>query len=159
MCKVPIDGQKFSCHDKIVLKYSKNQVCNCLNGIAFLDPQKYSLILDWCRKNSEVGPERIAHMMPLGINENGAIKWHPFSKAIIDEFGDNDDVLSMLSSNMGSFGSVGSRIPYFTTQKLLLQELITHKITRVRKWAAKMLEYTEITINREKLEDEERFLI
>ena len=97
-------------------------------------------------------------MMPLSINENSVIKWHPFSKAIIDEFGDNDDVLSMLASNMGSFGSVGSRIPYFTTQKRLLQELTNHKILRVKKWAIKMLEYTENTINRERIEDEEQFL-
>jgi hypothetical protein len=90
--------------------------------------------------------------------ENEEIKWHPFSKAIIDEFGDNEKVLRQLASNMGTFGTVGSRIPYFTTQKKLLEELSISKIQRVKEWAIKMLDDTEKTIKRERLDDDEHFL-
>ncbi|MBS1775502.1 MAG: hypothetical protein JSS64_04390 [Bacteroidetes bacterium] len=127
-------------------------------GIVFRDPNHYPTILAWCRQHPEIAPERIAHMMPLSVNENDQIKWHPFSKAIIDEFGDNEKLIRQLSSNMGTFGTVGSRVPYFQTQKQLLQELINHPIQRVSDWAKGMLEYTEKTIKIEKLDDEQQFL-
>lgn len=127
-------------------------------GILFKNPEYYPTILAWCRKNPLIAPERIAHMMPLSVNENDEIKWHPFSKAIIDEFGDNENLISQLSSNMGTFGTVGSSVPYYLAQKKLLEELKSHPIQRVREWAIKMLEYTEKTIKRERLDDEERFL-
>jgi hypothetical protein len=126
--------------------------------VFFKNAQKYEIIMEWCRKNTGKAPERIAHMMPLDVNEKGEIKWHPFSKAFINEFGDNEKVLNQLSSNMGTFGTVGSSIPYFTTQKKLLEELINHNIPRVKNWAIKMLESTEKTIKKERLDDEERFL-
>jgi hypothetical protein len=128
-------------------------------GMAFRNKEQCDIILEWCRKHHTSAPERIAHMMPLSINENGVIKWHPFSKAIIDEFGDNENVLSELSSNMGTFGTVGSRIPYFSTQKILLDELHDHKIQRVKEWTIEMLDYTERKIKRERLEDEELMLL
>lgn len=127
-------------------------------GIIFQNPEHYQTILAWCRQHPNIAPERIAHMMPLSANENDEIKWHPFSKAIIDEFGDNEKLISQLSSNMGTFGTVGSSVPYFQTQKKLLEELINHPIQRVRDWASGMLEYTEKTIKRERLDDEERYL-
>ena len=124
-------------------------------GLAFRNSEHNKMILEWCRKNPEIAPGRIARMMPLGdINDN----WHPFSKAIIDEFGDNEKVIDELSANMGTFGTVGSRIPYFNTQKKLLQELASHHIPKVKEWAISKLEYTEKIMKRERLEDEERFL-
>lgn len=126
-------------------------------GILFRNPKHHETILTWCRRHPEIAPERIAHMMPLSINDNDEIKWHPFSKKIIDEFGDNEKLINQLSSNMGTYGTVGSSIPYFLTQKKLLEELITHPIQRVREWAIGMLAYTEKTIKIERLGDEERF--
>jgi len=137
---------------------TKNGYLEGREGIVFRNPEHYQTILAWCRQHTEIAPVRIAHMMPLSVNENEEIKWHPFSKAIIDEFGDNEKLISQLSSNMGSFGTIGSRIPYFITQKKLLQELANHPIYKMRDWAIGMLEYTEKTIKREMLDDEEQFL-
>jgi hypothetical protein len=134
---------------------TKNDFYGDKEGIMFRNSQHWEIILEWCKQHAEKAPPRIAHMMPLSIGENDDEKWHPFSKAIIDEFGDNEHVLSQLSSHMGSVGTVGSRIPYFTTQKKLLQALINHPIQRVKEWADSMLEYTEKTIKVERLEDEE----
>jgi hypothetical protein len=124
-------------------------------GILFRNPNHYETILAWCRQHPEIAPVRIAHMMPLSISDNDEIKWHPFSKAIIDEFGDNEKLVGELSSNMGTYGTVGSSIPYLLTQKNLLEELITHPIQRVREWAIGMIVYTEKTIKLERLGDEE----
>ena len=122
--------------------------------ILFNHPENYDTMLEWCRKHEKIAPERFANMMPLDDkNESGTI-WHPFSKAIIDEFGNNENVLSQLSSNMGTFGTVGSSIPYYTTQKELLTELLDNKHELVREWAAKKLEYTEKVIKRERLDEE-----
>jgi len=137
---------------------SRNGYLGGAEGIVFRNPEHYQTILIWCRQNPEIAPERIAHMMPLHVIEDDEITWHPFSKAIIDEFGDNEKLINELSSNMGTFGTVGSRIPYFTTQKKLLQELVNHPIQKVKDWAISMLEYTEKTIKREQLDDEEQFL-
>lgn len=128
-------------------------------GIIFRNPEHYQTILNWCKQHPDIAPERIAHMMPLSISDNDEEKWHPFSKKIIDEFGDNEKLINQLTSNMGTFGTVGSRIPYFTTQKKLLQELINHPIQKVKDWAIDMLQYTEKTIKKERLDDEEQFLI
>jgi hypothetical protein len=126
-------------------------------GLLFRNEANNKKILEWCRKNPKAA-ERIAHMIPLNIVEYGVIKWHPFSKALIDEFGDNDKFLDQLSSNMGTFGTVGSRVPYFTTQKALLEELLSHKFERVKDWASKMLDYTNRQIKLERLDDEQHDL-
>ncbi len=137
---------------------TRNDYINGREGVAFNNKDRSKIIINWCRQHSEIAPERIANMMPLSVKENNKIKWHPFSKAIIDEFGDNEKLLNELSANMGTFGSVGSSIPYYTTLKKILQELVNHKIDRVKDWAVNRLEYTEKTIKREKLGDEEHFL-
>lgn len=138
---------------------TRNGYFDGIVGIVFRNPEHYTTILAWCRKYPKIAPERIAHMMPLSVNENDEIKWHPFSKKIIDEFGDNENLIRQLSSNMGSFGTVGSSVPYYQIQKKLLEELINHPIQRIRDWAINMLEYTERTIKKERLDDEERFFV
>ncbi len=137
---------------------ARNGYLDGREGFIFRNKNDYDTILNWCRKSPSIASERIAHMMPLSIREGEVIKWHPFSRAIIDEFGNDEKVLNQLSSNMGTFGSIGSSVPYFVTQRKLLEELINHKIQRVKEWAERMLDYTNKTIKRERLDDEERYI-
>lgn len=127
-------------------------------GVAFINPDYYEYMLKWCKDNRELAPQRMANMCPISESVEGQETWHPFTRLLIDEFGDDEIVLENLSSNMGSFGSVGSLIPYYNTQKTILQELIEHDKDTVSTWAKKMLEYTERTIKREQLNDEQRYL-
>jgi hypothetical protein len=115
-------------------------------------------ILRWVRDNKDKAPIRIANMMPIESTEGDVIDWHPFSKSIIDEFGDVDGVLKELSANMGTFGSTGSSVPYYKNQKTLLEKLLVHSSVKVREWAEQMVEYTDKCIKREQLDDEERYL-
>jgi len=94
----------------------------------------------------------------LSVTIEDKENWHPFSKMVIDEFGDYENVLENLSSNMGTFGTVGSSVPYYQTQKALLLELINHKKEKVKNWARGMLDYTEKSIKREQLNDEQMYL-
>jgi len=137
---------------------TKNGYMDSRVGVAFINSAYYEYIIEWCRQNSEIAPQRIANMMPLSVNIDDKETWHPFSKMIIDEFGEYENVLENLSSNMGTFGTVGSSVPYYQTQKTLLLELINHKKDKVRNWAKGMLDYTEKSIKREQLNDEQMYL-
>jgi hypothetical protein len=126
-------------------------------GVAFTNAEYYQFIIDWCKQYKEIAPQRIANMTPISIVIKEKATWHPFTKILIDEFGEDDKVLRNLSSNMSSFGSIGSSVPYYETQKIILQELFSHKKDSVIKWAKNMLEYTEKAIKREQLNDEQRY--
>ena len=115
-------------------------------------------ILHWVRENNEIAPIRIANMMPLESSESKKIEWHPFSKTIIDEYGQIDGVLQELSANMGTFGFTDSLVLYYKNQKLLLDQLLNHQKPEVREWAENMIDYTNECIRREELNDEERYL-
>lgn len=127
-------------------------------GHLFENESRNKKILEWVRKYHEVGPKRIANMMPIENWNSESVEWHPFTSAIIDEFGQIEDVLKELSSNMGTFGIAGSSVPYYKNQRILLEQLMDHQLENVREWAENMIEYTERCIKREELDDEERFL-
>jgi len=137
---------------------SRNSFHENSEGIIFRNRENYKIILDWCNNYPDIAPVRMAHIMPLSVREGDEIKWHPFSKDIINLYGNNEKVLSELSSNMASFGSIGSSVPYYVTQKKLLEDLKNHHIPKVKDWALKMLEYTERAIKQEQLHDEEHYL-
>ena len=120
----------------------------------FKSKDRCSIILEWCRENNGIAIERIANMMPLADSGAEGIEWHHFTLAIIDEFGEKKDVLSQLSSNMGTFGSVGSSVPYYESQLALVTKLENHKIDNVRSWVKDMISYTQRRIKLEKLNDE-----
>jgi uncharacterized membrane protein YheB (UPF0754 family) len=136
-------------------------------GVLFVFPNNYNDIYNSCEKDPKA-VLRIAYMMPI-IQQSSVvdeetevttqeIDWHPFTKAFIDKFGKNDKMLNELSANMGSYGSVGSSVPYYQAQKLLLEKLLKHPISNVKSWAKKMLEYTNKSIKIETLGDEQRYI-
>jgi hypothetical protein len=121
----------------------------------FADQNHNLQILKWMRQNIDTAPKRIANMMPLQDKGATEVKWHPFTKTVIDEFGNQERVLRELSANMGTFGSVGSSIPYYERQKKLLESLLDHPSYQVKEWAERMIDFTNEDILREKLNDEE----
>lgn len=124
-------------------------------NILFNENHKYDYLLDWLKDAPPVGVERIANIMPIKNITNDKVEWHPFALSIIDKYGNNNDVLKQISSNMGSFGIVGSTVPYFLEQKKLLMQLKDHPNFNVQDWVENMLDYTDKMIAREMLRDEE----
>ena len=94
-------------------------------------------LLDWCRKNPEFGPKFVAKAAPLYIEKSNEIVLAPIANRIIDEFGDDDDVLACLSSFMGIKTWWGSRTPELNKENSIYQILRSHPKPKVREWAAR----------------------
>ncbi|WP_316828616.1 hypothetical protein [Pedobacter miscanthi] len=117
------------------------------------------LIFKWCENNRQLAPARLAELIPIYDGNNKLYtSWNPIALRLIDEFGDIKEVLSNMSSNMGSYSWVGSLVPYLTAKKELFKQLLGHKIVLVKEWAASQINYLEKDIERERYRDEERFL-
>lgn len=125
------------------------------NEVGILFRGDINLIFDWCNKFPEKAPVRLASMVPIFEGEG----FHPITLRLINEFGNNQDVLSNLSSNMGSYSWVGSMIPLLKRKRKLFNSLKNHAIPEVADWAKRNICYMDKEIEREQQrEDEERFL-
>ena len=82
------------------------------NGILFENSERNQLLFEWCKLHPNIAPKRVANMMPLEARIGNRLTWHPFSRQIIDTFGNQEAVLDELSANMGTYGSIGSRVDY-----------------------------------------------
>lgn len=123
-------------------------------GILFSGDQK--VILEWCKANSPTGPKRIGYMMPVFLRQkSGELTWHPFAKTMIDTFGDLEGFLEEVGANLGTFGFVGSVIPYYRDQQKLMKDLFNHRSSTVRKWSKNSFNSLERIIAREMLREEQ----
>ena len=77
-------------------------------------------------------------------------------RRLLIEFGTNDDVLARLSGNIRSFIWVGSRSDYYRLYEGPFQELLTHPVPKVRRWAKNTLQSLATEIDHAREEDEER---
>lgn len=94
-------------------------------------------LMDWCRQNPEMAPERLMDMAPVFDGDR-------FSKIVymlVDEFGQNMKVMNALGHNLGCFGWIGSVIPLYQKELKAVEKLKEHKFEEVRSWAARMSEY------------------
>jgi hypothetical protein len=116
------------------------------------------VLLNWCKQNGPRAAAAIADLMPLYIETEGGLSWRPIVKELIDDFGESDEVLRAISSNLFSFSAWGSMVPYYRHRVSLLNELRSHRIAKVRQWASKRIERLELEIKDESKQDEERDL-
>lgn len=116
-------------------------------------------IFEWCHMNTPLAPSRLAELVPIYGNDNsGYSDWHPIALRLIDEFGNISDVLSNLSSNMGTFSWTGSLVPLLEAKKELFKKIRNHKLNAVAEWAERNLKFTDDEIRIEKIRDEEMYL-
>lgn len=116
-------------------------------------------IFSWCENNKPLAPTRLAELTPIFDNNNtDYAKWHPVAFRLIDEFGDLKEVLSHLSSNMGTYSWSGSVVPFLESKKELFMQLTNHKTESVREWAISNIGYLDKDIEREKNRDAEHFI-
>ncbi|GEC72688.1 hypothetical protein SAMN05443543_10766 [Flavobacterium flevense] len=116
-------------------------------------------IFRWCEKNKPLAPSRLAELTPIFDNGNvDYTNWHPIARRLIDEYGNIKEVLSHLSSNMGTYSWSGSVVPFLESKKELFKQLNNHKIENVREWANSYIGYLDKDIEREKNRDAEHFI-
>jgi len=128
-------------------------------GIGILFEGDIDLILKWCQNNKPLAPARLAELVPIFAGNNDDYSaWHPISLKLIDNYGDNKDVLRSLSVNMGNYSWIGSIVPLLEGEKKLFISLKDHKLNTVSDWANKYLSFIDKKIEREKQEDEETYL-
>ncbi|MDN3687389.1 hypothetical protein [Cyclobacterium jeungdonense] len=116
-------------------------------------------IFNWCANNKALAPSRLAELTPIFANNNtDYTKWHPIALRLIDEYGDINEVLSNLSSNMGTYSWTGSVVPFLESKKELFKQLTNHKTELVRDWATSYIGFLDKDIVTEKNRDAENFI-
>jgi len=100
----------------------------------------YALLLSWCRNKPAVGPRFLARYVPLlQIAPDGKKTWSELVQALLAEFGQNDQVLRALTSNIWTFITWGSAAPYYEQYVEPLKSLLNHRHSAVRDWARAVL--------------------
>lgn len=112
-------------------------------------------IKDMCLKHPNNAPARIAEMMP--IYDGNIWEYNSFSELmhwILDTYGNQEMVLSGIHANIHTFGWTGSVIGLFQHHKMCMEQLLNHKFTEVREWAAKCIQEFDEEIKRETLHED-----
>ena len=122
-------------------------------GILFKEDKNYDKLIEWCKTNEVLS---MALLVPISIEKNKKISWHPFTEKFISNFGNDIKVLNTISSNMSSYGISGSVVPYYEKQKELLLQLKEHELKLVRKWSKDMRKEIDKLIKIETLREENR---
>jgi hypothetical protein len=131
------------------------------NDIGILFNNHLDQIFEWAKSVRGIAPLRLAHMTPIyDYNEGNVLvpTCHPFTKKLIDEFGNDDGFLEDLSANMGTYSWTGSVVPLLQAEKKIIEELIYHELDKVRNWAIKRLQYIDEAIRQESNLDVELYL-
>lgn len=120
-------------------------------GVLFEEVSADTLI-GWANVNSPRAPLILARVAPIfsqsEINSSAGgeeprqevVEWHPITSALINNFYGVEGFLEEIGANLFSFGSAGSRIPYYERRITLLMSLLDHEALRVRRWADREIE-------------------
>ncbi|RKO72130.1 hypothetical protein D7322_08550 [Sphingobacterium puteale] len=137
----------------ISLKYLLGSKNGEYGEVGVLDHANVDKLIGWARDNSPKAAKRLAYMMPVTVFGD-ATKWHHLALKMIDEFGELDGFMNELAANIGSYGSVGSQVPYLEKQKELISKLLNHSSSKVVVWAKSMVQYLNTEIERSRLDDQ-----
>lgn len=95
-------------------------------------------------------PEKLASMVPVFSKSVSEVEeYSDMFLWLLDNFGDNEHVLSGLHANIHSFSWTGSPIGLFRSHINCLKKLLTHKRASVRSWAQSCISEFEAEIKRE----------
>ena len=94
--------------------------------------------MGWCHAHPEVAPAFLASITPILENRTTPAaeqKFHPLALRLLEEFGERQDVLRTISSNMHTFSWSGPLQNYFVLFEKPLSDLSSHPRASVRRWA------------------------
>lgn len=110
----------------------------------------------WCKEYPDVFPSFLARTSDALLGGQDGMRLSPVAQYLIDEYGEDESVISGLSAKMGTFSWSGSVVPYFEGRLSAVRPLLEHKLPKVRAWAAQQSEYLNVMIRRERSRDEEQ---
>ena len=116
----------------------------------FFQPNNIDIIFDFCEQ-SPIAQEQIMRIVPA-IQDGD---FSPFVMRLLNNFGDNNAMLSGLSSNIGSFSWVGSLIPLYENRKKTISTLLSHSNPTVVDWAQRQIDQLDRDIAFEKQREAE----
>jgi hypothetical protein len=113
------------------------------------------ILKEWCFQSPDTAPIFVAQTTDVFLEDDGKYQLSPRADFLLNNFGDNNKVLSALWANLSSYGWSGSLVPYLKKEFAALEGLKEHKSKHVRKWVNESLEYLTKRIERETQRDEE----
>lgn len=109
-----------------------------------------------CKEYPTTAPVKIAVMMPVfDVRYSEADSFSAISLWVIDNFGNQENVLNEFHSNIHSFSWTGSPLPLFHQIKKCFEQLQNHPIAEVRTWSLLCIKEIDSEIKRE--QDSEDF--
>lgn len=115
-------------------------------GVGVLFQVENERIKEICKKYPKKAPYRIAQMIPIFKDDYNFSDWFMW---ILDNYGENKEVLDSLHVNMGTFFWSGSLIPLLERKKKCLVGISNHHSPEVRKWVESCLHELDIELKRE----------
>ena len=117
------------------------------------------VLLEWCRAHPDGAPAFTAAVVPVLTNYNRDAQehsLHPCMARLLEEFGDREDVLQAVGSNIHSYCGWGSPTAYFALYEAPLSVLRDeHPSARVRRWAKATLRELAATSDGIRIEEDE----
>ena len=103
-------------------------------------------VQNMCKKYPDKAPLRVAQMIPVFKDDHTFSDWFMW---ILNEFGNQKDVLDSLHANMGTFSWGGSIIPLLQKKKRCLEGIKEHPKAEVREWVEMCLQEIDEDMRRE----------
>ena len=117
------------------------------------------VLLEWCRAHPDGAPAFTAAVVPVLTTYNRDAQehsLHPCMARLLEEFGDREDVLQGVGSNIHSYFGWGSPTAYFALYEAPLSMLRDeHPSARVRRWAKATLRELAATSEGIRIEEDE----
>ena len=111
---------------------------------------------EWCKEHGDNLAPKLAAMAPVFkyTGEKREKEFSDFLQWLIETYGEDKNVLSCISSNMGTMSWTGSMIPLYEDMISCLKPYLTHRYPLVRDWSQKQIEYIQKEIDREQSQED-----
>lgn len=111
---------------------------------------------EWCKTYGDSLSPKLAAMAPVFTysGEKREKEFSDFLQWLIETYGEDKNVLSCISSNMGTMSWTGSMIPLYEDMLACIQPYLTHRYPLVQEWAQKQITYIQKEIDREQSQED-----
>nr|WP_274598076.1 MULTISPECIES: hypothetical protein [unclassified Pseudomonas] len=155
----PIFGEAIV-QSKGMERYWLQQLLDRENGSAVVMPSVLSVVpvqvvMNWCSLHPDIGPAFVAGCLNVFESTEGKFRPAELFLALLERFGENQDVGNTLRANMVSRSWSGSLVPYLESDKRALSPLLEHPVGNVRVWVRSYISYLDRKIEDELDRDDE----